>query len=152
MRPPVRLPSTRLQPIAAADVADAVVEVSLRDGERGYLSNAVAVLAEAVYAQGRLGEAQHLTMEAEAAATPGDVTGQALWQTTRAKLLARRGQFPAARQLADQAGALVSGTSYPSLLAEPWRPGPRWPGWPGRPGRPKPACARRNLNRTGVHA
>jgi hypothetical protein len=37
---------------------------------------------------------------------------------TKAKLLARRGQFPAARRLADEATALVSQTSDAVLLAQ----------------------------------
>ncbi len=76
-------------------------------GERGYLSTITGLLAEAVYLQGRLDEAQQLTEEA-----------QARWQATRAKLLARRGQFPAARRLAAQAEALISPTSWAVLQAE----------------------------------
>ncbi len=87
-------------------------------GERGYLSGVLAWLAEAVYAQGRLGEAQQLTEQTRALAGTGDIESQAWWRATRAKLLARRGQFPAARQLAGEAVALTSATSYASLLAE----------------------------------
>jgi len=49
---------------------------------------------------------------------PDDFEQQARWRATRAKLLARRGQFAAARQLAGQAEALVSPTSYAALLAD----------------------------------
>jgi tetratricopeptide (TPR) repeat protein len=87
-------------------------------GERAYLSSLVGMLAEAVYRQDRLDEAQQLTEEAEALAAPDDFDAQARWRATRAKLLARRGQFRAARRLADEATALVSQTSDAVLLAQ----------------------------------
>jgi len=86
--------------------------------ERGYLSSLAGMLAEAVYRQDRLDEAQQLTEEAETLAAPDDFDAQARWRATRAKLLARRGQFRAARQLADEATALVSQTSDAVLLAQ----------------------------------
>jgi zinc ribbon protein len=86
--------------------------------ERGYLSSLAGMLAEAVYRQDRLDEAQQLTEEAETLAVPDDFDAQARWRATRAKLLARHGQCPAARQLADAATALVSQTSGPVLLAQ----------------------------------
>jgi class 3 adenylate cyclase len=87
-------------------------------GERGGLSTVAAVLAEALYAQGRLEEAQQMTEEAQAAAPASDIDAQARWRAARAKVLARRGQFPAARTLLDEAAALVSPTSWAVLLAE----------------------------------
>ena len=87
-------------------------------GERGYLSSLVGMLAEAVYRQDRLDEAQQLTEEAESLAAPDDFDAQARCRATKAKLLARRGQFPAARRLADEATALVSQTSDVMLLAQ----------------------------------
>jgi len=87
-------------------------------GERGFLSSELGLLAEAVYVQGRLGEAQRLTEEAEAAASADDIAAQARWRATRAKVLARRGQLAAARRLADEAAALSSLTSYVLLQAE----------------------------------
>ena len=87
-------------------------------GERGYLSTVAGLLAEALYAQGRLDEAQQMTEEAQAAATPGDIDAQARWRAARAKVLARSGQVPAARVLLDQAEALVSPTCWATLQAE----------------------------------
>jgi tetratricopeptide (TPR) repeat protein len=86
-------------------------------GERGYFSTVASWLAEALYAQGRLDEAQQVTEEAKEATMPGDIDAQARWRTIRAKLLARRGQFPAAQRLADEAEALVSSTSWEALKA-----------------------------------
>jgi ATP/maltotriose-dependent transcriptional regulator MalT len=48
---------------------------------------------------------------------PGDIDAQARWRTIRAKLLARRGQFPAAQRLADEAEVLISSTSWEALKA-----------------------------------
>ena len=87
-------------------------------GERGYRSTAVAFLAEALYAQGRLDEAQRLTEDAEALAGAGDVFSQAQWRATRAKLLARRGESGAAARLADEALAQFPPTSSAPLLSE----------------------------------
>ncbi len=69
------------------------------------------MLAEALYAQGRLDEARQMTEEARAAAAPDDVDAQTPRRAARAKILARGGQFPAARALLDEAAALVSPTS-----------------------------------------
>ena len=81
-------------------------------GERGYLASCLPRLAEAVYAQGRLGEADQLTREAEALAAADDLDAQTRWRATRAKVLARRGHFAAARQLASEAEALFAPTSF----------------------------------------
>jgi class 3 adenylate cyclase len=87
-------------------------------GERGYLSSIAGWLAEALYAQGRLDEAQQVTEEAQAAAAPEDIDAQAWWRVVRAKVLARRGQSPAAQTLLDEAETLVSPTSWATLQAE----------------------------------
>ena len=86
-------------------------------GERGYLASGLPMLAEAVYAQGRLAEADQLTREAEALAEADDLDAQTRWRATQAKVLARRGQFTAARQLAREAEALIALTSFTILQA-----------------------------------
>jgi tetratricopeptide (TPR) repeat protein len=86
--------------------------------EAGYRANEVTLLAEAVYRQGRLGEALPLTEEAEALTGAGDVDAQARWRATRAKPLARRGQFSAAIRLADEAVALIPARSGAPERAE----------------------------------
>jgi len=86
-------------------------------GERGFLSSVAGWLAEALHAQGRLDEAQQMTGEAQAAASPADIDAQALWRAARAKVLARSGQFSAAHILLDEAEALVSPTSWAALQA-----------------------------------
>ncbi len=87
-------------------------------GDRATRGTITSLLAEALYAQGRLDEAQRMTEETQAAAVPDDIETQARWRATRAKLLARRGQFPAAARLAEEAEALVSPTSWAMLQAE----------------------------------
>jgi tetratricopeptide (TPR) repeat protein len=87
-------------------------------GDRGPLSTLADLLAEVLYAQGRFEEAQQMTEQAQAAAPPGDIDAQARWRVARAKLLARSGQFPAARTLLDEAAALISPTSWAVLQAE----------------------------------
>ena len=79
-------------------------------GSGGYGSNAAALLGEALYAQGRLDEAQQMTEEAEAAGGP-NTSSRARWQSTRAKVLAQRGQFSAATRLIREAEALIAPTS-----------------------------------------
>ena len=65
-----------------------------------------------------MGEALRLTEEAEALAGLDDYEAQGRWRATRAKLLARRGQFPAATRLAEEAVALVPATVDPPERAE----------------------------------
>ena len=87
-------------------------------GERGHCASIATWLAEAVYAQGRFDEALRLTEEAEALAGLEDSEAQGRWRATRAKLLAQRGQFPAAARLAEEAVALFPATFDPPERAE----------------------------------
>jgi hypothetical protein len=63
-------------------------------------------------------EAQQLTEEAEALAADDDIDSQACLRATRAKLLPRQGQLPAAVLLAEQAVALVEATAGSPQRAE----------------------------------
>jgi predicted ATPase len=81
---------------------------ALRDmKDRGWVGFAAALMADALYAQDHLDEAQQMTEEAEQVAVPDDHVPQAWWRMVRAKLLARRGDFSAARLLLGQAEALT---------------------------------------------
>ena len=104
-------------PAAAEQVLTEGREVLREIGERGWLCAVVTVLARAVYAQGRLDEAQQLTREAEAITAAGDISEQVRWRLTRAKVLARRGRFRAARQLTGEAQARAAPTSWPAMHA-----------------------------------
>ncbi len=105
-------------PAAAEHHAREGYEAFRAMGHLPYFSTTAGVLAEALYAQGRLDEAQRVTEEAQAAAPPDDIDAQARWRAVRAKLLARGGQFAAARALADEAEALISPTPGIVLHAE----------------------------------
>jgi predicted ATPase/DNA-binding SARP family transcriptional activator len=103
----------------------AAAEQNLRQGYEalramggGHCASLATWLAEAVYAQGRFGEALRLTREAEALAGRDDYEAQGRWRATRAKLLARRGQFPAATRLAEEAVMLIPATVDPPERAE----------------------------------
>jgi ATP/maltotriose-dependent transcriptional regulator MalT len=96
---------------AAAERALRPANEALRAmGEAGFRSSVLTLLAEAAYAQGRFGQALRLTEDAETLAVTDDFDAQGRWRATRAKLLARRGQFPAAARLADEAVTLVPAT------------------------------------------
>jgi predicted ATPase/DNA-binding SARP family transcriptional activator len=106
-------------PAAAEQQLKQASEAHREAGEHPWsLSNMLPDLAEAVYAQGRLDEAEQLTEQAQALAGAGDFEVHARWRATRAKILARRGQHASARQLADEAEALAAPTSWTALQAQ----------------------------------
>ena len=84
-------------------------------GDRGYREGLAFRLAEILFQQGRLDEAQQLIDEIWADPSP-DLIG--FPRLTEAKLLARRGQFPEARQLVGEAEAFLTATSDLLLQAE----------------------------------
>jgi tetratricopeptide (TPR) repeat protein len=103
----------------------AAAERSVREGyeacramrDRGFLEVLGLDLAEILYQQGRLDEAQQLIDELWAEPSP-DLPGLPRLTRTQAKLLARRGQFRAARQLVDEAQALLTPASAPLMQAD----------------------------------
>ena len=72
-------------------------------GERGYSSSIAAFLGRALYAQGRLDEAEEISLHAQERAAPDDLWTQALALGTRAKVLARRGSHAQGELLARDA-------------------------------------------------
>ena len=79
-------------------------------GEAYLLSTIAGELARAVYAQGRVEEADELSRIAEQFSADDDVTSQALWRSVRAKALAVRGDSDTALELAREAVALLGAT------------------------------------------
>jgi tetratricopeptide (TPR) repeat protein len=75
-------------------------------GERGDLPAIAAQLAEALYRQGRLDEAEGIALAAEEA-YGGSGTGLARARAVRAKIVAARGEYEAAVALAEEAVSLV---------------------------------------------
>jgi ATP/maltotriose-dependent transcriptional regulator MalT len=91
---------------------------ALARASRGDLAYLVAALARALEAQERWAEAERLTEEAEATAFDEDVTVQADWRATRARLLARRGDHVQAEALARGAVALARKTDALTLRGD----------------------------------
>ena len=81
--------------------ARAGYEVLTEIGEVSWLSTVAAILGEAVYAQGRLAEAEELVKLSESMAPPDDVYSNVTWRSVRAKVRARRGDAEAERLAAE---------------------------------------------------
>ncbi|MGN6795215.1 MAG: adenylate/guanylate cyclase domain-containing protein [Streptosporangiaceae bacterium] len=105
-----------------AAAAETVLQASadqLREmGEAGWLSTALAWLAEAVYLQGRADQAYELAEESEHLAEGGDVFSRVLWRSVRARVLADRGRTAEAEQLAREAVTLADDTDSLALQAD----------------------------------
>lgn len=78
--------------------------------EKGFLSAVAAQIAEALYEQGRMGEAEEYTRVSEQAASDDDFSSQAMWRSVRAKAQAHRGHLVEAHNLATEAVTLVRHT------------------------------------------
>jgi tetratricopeptide (TPR) repeat protein len=87
-------------------------EVLGRLGEKSHFSSVAALLARTVCAQGRYDEAFRLTRESEEAARPNDIHSHILWRTTRAQVLAQRGELEAAEALALEAVAFAAESDF----------------------------------------
>ncbi len=88
-----------------------------RMGERGHRSSIAAFLAEALYRQDRLGEAEEIALHAVEEAAPDDIWTQASARATRAKVLARGGDA-AAESLAREAIDILRDTDGHNLRGE----------------------------------
>jgi DNA-binding SARP family transcriptional activator/class 3 adenylate cyclase/tetratricopeptide (TPR) repeat protein len=81
-------------------------------GETSAYCAIVALLAEAVYRQGRHQEAEELTRISEKASHLNDVFAHITWRPVRAKALARRGAFDEAEELAAETLAFASESDF----------------------------------------
>jgi len=86
-----------------------------RMGERGVRSTLAAFLARAVAAQGRDDEAEEYTRFSEETAGSDDLVTQVVWRSTRAGILARRGELRQAETLAEEAVSAAADTDYLDL-------------------------------------
>jgi class 3 adenylate cyclase/tetratricopeptide (TPR) repeat protein len=91
------------------------VEALAPMGAGGLLATTTALLAQAVFAQGRVREADELCEDAAGAAPADDIFTQVIWRGVRAKILAAEGRCDQAEALAREAVALVQPTDYLSL-------------------------------------
>jgi class 3 adenylate cyclase/tetratricopeptide (TPR) repeat protein len=80
--------------------------------EMAWLPTVDGILAEALYAQGRVDEAEELALAIAASAGSEDVYSQLLWRGVRAKVLAGRDDVEAAERLAQESVGLVNGTDF----------------------------------------
>jgi len=87
-------------------------------GEHNYISTTAAFLAEALYRQGKLDEAEEYTVESEKVAAPDDVSSQFLWRSIRARILARRGALEDGEALARTALDIIRTSDEPDSQAE----------------------------------
>jgi tetratricopeptide (TPR) repeat protein len=79
-------------------------------GEKSYLSTVAGYLAGALCELGRYEEAEQFAAVCAEAAGEDDRISQILWRTSRAKVLARSGEFEAAHALAHDAVGLAEAT------------------------------------------
>ena len=89
------------------------VEDSLaRAGEKGYRSTVAAELAEVLFRQGRLDEAEAYSKLSEELGGSDDTLTQGGWRAARAKVLASRGQVEAALPMARAAVGIFAATDF----------------------------------------
>jgi ATP/maltotriose-dependent transcriptional regulator MalT len=86
-------------------------------GEQGMRSTLAAYLADALYAQNRLEEAEQFSEISENTAGSDDIVTQVMWHLARAKVYARRSRFGDAERLAQVAHTLAEQTDFPDLRA-----------------------------------
>ena len=79
-----------------------------RMGERNYRATVAGDLAEALYQQGRLEEAESFAKISQEIAATDDIASQVIWRSVLGKVLARRGNFDRGRELVMEARALLS--------------------------------------------
>ncbi len=87
-------------------------------GERGWLSCVAGVLAEVLYQLGRYEEAEEWSRRTEQASLPDDPMAQAMWRSSRAKVLARRGEAEEAIKLSLEAVEQARRTDNLYLLGD----------------------------------
>ena len=89
-----------------------------RMGETAYLSTSAGMIADALYRQGRLEEAERFTRISEEAADPLDLASQIQWRMIRAKVLATTGRGQEAEAMARDAVTIAEGTDFHDTTAE----------------------------------
>ncbi|MGZ4386093.1 MAG: BTAD domain-containing putative transcriptional regulator [Gaiellaceae bacterium] len=97
----------RGDPVAAEEEVRPGYEALARIGEQSHFSTFALELSQSLYMQRRYEEAEGPARECEAASRPNDVNSQILWRSTRAKLLARKGDPAGAEQLAQESLVLA---------------------------------------------
>jgi class 3 adenylate cyclase/tetratricopeptide (TPR) repeat protein len=83
-----------------------------RLGERGFLSSTIGILAEVLYRQGKLDEADDWARRAQDLAAKDDFDPQFRSRAVQARVIARRGDFTEAERLAREALAIAESTDW----------------------------------------
>jgi class 3 adenylate cyclase/tetratricopeptide (TPR) repeat protein len=104
-------------PAAAEELLRSTYAALKAADETAIRASVAAVLALALYEQGRDEEALEFTLDSEATADSDDVQAQASWRAVRARVVRRRGEQAEADRLAREAVALARGTDDPNLTA-----------------------------------
>jgi ATP/maltotriose-dependent transcriptional regulator MalT len=89
----------------------------LEMGDRSSASTLAAVLAQILYARGRLNEVLELTALGRDESSPDDLHTQIQWRGPRAKVLARRGEPAEAERLAREGVELAEPTDFLNVRA-----------------------------------
>src|SRR5262249_19247496 len=84
-------------------------------GEKALLATTASMLAEALYEQDRLEEAEEFCLASRDSAATEDLSAQVEWRYVQAKVLARSGNMTEAEALAREAVTLAAGTDYLTL-------------------------------------
>jgi predicted ATPase/class 3 adenylate cyclase/DNA-binding winged helix-turn-helix (wHTH) protein len=87
-------------------------------GEKALLATTAAMLAQAVYAQGRHEEAMELSRVSERAAATNDLSAQVTWRGVRAKVFAAQDRGGEAEALAREAVRLAEPTDFLTIRAD----------------------------------
>jgi class 3 adenylate cyclase/tetratricopeptide (TPR) repeat protein len=98
------------QPALAERALRSDVQALRSMSEGGLFATSTAMLAQALYAQGRHHEAREWSAVAASAGAPDDIITQVIWRGVQAKILAHEGQAEAAEALAREAVDLVLAT------------------------------------------
>ncbi len=108
-----------------AEAAEAVLRTVCDDLERLGMTNRLATkasdLAEALWRQGKIAEAEKWTKRSELIAGADDIGAQTLWRSVRAKVLARQDDFEQAVLLATEATKLGDATDNLNRRAATFR-------------------------------
>jgi tetratricopeptide (TPR) repeat protein len=106
------------QPQAAEERLRTGYERLEKMGEKALLATTAAMLAQAVYAQGRHDEAEELCRASEEAAAANDLSAQVTWRGVCAKLRAEQGLADEAEALAREAVRLAEPTDFLTIRAD----------------------------------
>ena len=106
------------EPAAAVEFGEEGCRLLEEAGERGWLSTALGMLAQALYALDRLDEAERRAVRAAELGASDDAITQMLSRQVRAKVLARRGEHAEAERLAREAVAIGDEAEIIDSLAD----------------------------------